>query len=667
MPERSRSATKARGVKPARTGTARPAKTADLEGMLRSASGALVGTPKSDIDAFELRLRRSFADLSDPLTALYGARADFPDLLAELARRLATAWAERAPELKLRDLERDLEPDWFLRENMVAYVFYIDRFNGDLSGVLDKLDYLEELGVTYVHFMPCLMPRPGDSDGGYSVMDYRRINPRYGDMADLERVTAALRQRGISVCVDLVLNHTAKEHEWALKARAGDKTYQDYYWMFPDRTMPDEYEKTLVEVFPENAPGNFSWYEDFGRWVWTTFNEHQWDLNWSNPQVFLEIVDIMLFLANRGVEVVRLDAVAFMWKRLGTRCQSEPDVHQILHALRAASRVSAASLIHKEEAIVSPKEVIPYLGAGIHAGKEGNLAYHNSLMVQFWSALATRSTRLMTHVMSSHFPKSFANATWGTYLRCHDDIGWAITDEDAWAMGLLGAAHRSYLADFYEGVFPGSFARGSLFQSNPATGDKRSNGTCASLCGLESALEAGDEAAVSRAIQRILLGHALIASFGGVPLIYMGDEVGLLNDQSWRTDPDRADDSRWMHRPQMDWAKAARRDDPATVAGRLFAGVSDILRRRRATPHLHAANPTVVVDAGIDGVFAFRRESPLGAMLCLFNFTDQWLGVPRYFAMAQGVRDFHDHLSGQAVTTPGDVVALPPSGRVWLS
>jgi amylosucrase len=637
------------------------------QSCLTAALAELKGVARSDVDAFRLRFRRSFPDLLGPLTAAYGAHADFVPFMYELSRLLARNWKNRPAALKLRDLERDFEPDWFLRESAVAYVFYIDRFAGTLKGALDRLDYLEELGVTYVHFMPCLKPRLGDSDGGYSVMDYRAIDPRYGTMDDLAEVTAALRERGMSVCVDLVLNHTAKEHEWAQRARAGEARYRDYYWMFPDRTLPDAYEATLVEVFPEHAPGNFSWYEDCGSWVWTTFNEHQWDLNWSNPQVFLEITDIMLFLANQGVEVVRLDAVAFMWKRMGTRCQSEPEVHELLHALRAASRIAAAALIHKEEAIVSPKEVIPYLGAGRHAGREGNLAYHNSLMVQFWSALATRSTRLMTHVMRSHFPQKFENATWGTYLRCHDDIGWAITDEDAGAVGLSGFAHRSYLADFYEGGFPGSFARGGLFQANPLTGDKRSNGSTASLCGLEAALEAGDDAGARRAIQRIFMGHALISSFGGIPLIYMGDELGLTNDLSYRNHPDMAHDSRWMHRPAMNWDRAERRRDPLTVEGEVFAGIRRILARRKQTPHLHAASPTEVIDAGVDGVFAFLRKSPLGPLLCLFNFTDSWLGVPRYLALAHGVSGFHDHLSDAAVTTPGDVIALPPSARAWIS
>ncbi len=380
-------------------------------------------------------MARSAPDLWPMLAALYGAHPGYDAFCADLATALAEGWKARPSDLKLLDLKRDLEPDWFQRADMAGYVFYIDRFAGTLRGVLDKLDYLTDLGISYVHFMPCLKPRPGDSDGGYSVMDYRAINPDFGGLEDFKAVSAELRRRGISLCIDLVLNHTAKEHDWARAAAAGDRAAQDMYLMFDSPALPQAYEKSLVEVFPDNAPGNFTHYPEFGKWVWTTFNEHQWDLNWANPRVFLEITRIMLHLANTGVEVLRLDAVAFMWKRLGTRCQSEPEVHMLLQALRACSRIAAPALIHLEEAIVSPQEMLPYLGRGRHDGREGNLAYHNSLMVQFWGALATRDTRLMTHVLATHFPESLTNATYDTYIRCHDDIGWAITDEDAAALG----------------------------------------------------------------------------------------------------------------------------------------------------------------------------------------------------------------------------------------
>ena len=615
---------------------------------------------------FALRMARSHGDLFGMLERLYGGHPDYAKFCKALTAALERAWAERPADLKLLDLRRDLEPDWFQRPGMAGYVFYIDRFNSDLAGVLDKIDYFQSLGITYVHFMPCLKPRPGDSDGGYSVMDYRAINPAYGTMAEFEAVARVLRENGISLCVDFVLNHTAKEHAWAKKARAGTKKYQDYYLMFDDDTLPKQYEETLIEVFPDNAPGSFTHYPEIGKWVWTTFNEHQWDLNWANPWVFLEMVEVMLFLANKGVDVVRLDAVAFMWKRMGTRCQSEPEVHMILHALRAASRIAAPSVIHLEEAIVSPAEMVPYLGRGEHDGREGNLAYHNSLMVQFWSALATRETRLMTHVMQSHFPAVFTNATYATYIRCHDDIGWAVTDEDARAVGLNGPLHRGFLSDFYEGIYPGTFARGALFQHNPATGDKRISGTFASLAGLERAEAEGDAAAVARAIDRILMGHALIASFGGIPLLYMGDEVGLLNDPSYLDNPDLAHDSRWIHRPRMDWGRVAAARSGEGAAAAVFEGVAHILARRAATRELRAANPTLIADAGQNGLFAFVRRAPTGALICIYNFTEFWATLRADWALAQGASQFHDALSDRAVALDEGRILLPPYARLWL-
>ncbi len=620
----------------------------------------------ADDEIFGLRLDRSGGDLWPMLEALYGRHPDFDSFREGLLTALRKGWATRPADLKRLDLKRDLEPDWFQRPDMAGYVFYIDRFAGTLKGVLDKLDYLADLGITYVHFMPCLKPRPGDSDGGYSVMDYRAINPEYGTMAEFEEVSAALRARGISVCVDLVLNHTAKEHAWAQAAAKGDARYQEYYLMFDDPAEPRRYERTLVEVFPDNAPGNFTEYPHFGKWVWTTFNEHQWDLNWTNPQVFLEIVEIMLYLANKGVDVLRLDAVAFMWKRLGTRCQSEPEVHMLLQALRACCRIACPAVIHLEEAIVAPAEMLPYLGRGKHDGREGNLAYHNSLMVQFWGALATRDTRLMRQVLASHFPERLTNATYATYIRCHDDIGWAITDEDAAALQISGAAHRNFLSNFYEGTFPGTFARGALFQVNAATGDKRISGSFASLAGLEKALGEGNANDADLAVQRILLGHALIAGFGGIPLIYMGDELAMLNDHGYLDVPEHAHDSRWIHRPRMDWHAAAYRHSDDGAGGQVFRGVKEILARRRATPALHAGYPVQVVAAGLPGLFAFVRQSPAGALLGLFNMTEHWLNLPEAQARGWGITQMHDALSDSPVTAHHGQIALPPYARVWL-
>jgi amylosucrase len=621
----------------------------------------------TDDEVFSLRLDRSEDDLWPMLEALYGRHPGYDGFRDTLLAALRQGWAARPADLKRLDLKRDLEPDWFQRPEMAGYVFYIDRFAGTLKGVLERLDYLEDLGITYVHFMPCLKPRPGDSDGGYSVMDYREINPDFGTMADFEEVTAALRAKGISVCIDLVLNHTAKEHAWAQSAARGDARYQDYYLMFDDPAMPRQYERTLVEVFPDNAPGNFTEYPHFGKWVWTTFNEHQWDLNWANPAVFVEIVEIMLYLANRGVDVLRLDAVAFIWKRLGTRCQSEPEVHMLLRALRACCRIACPAVIHLEEAIVAPAEMLPYLGRGKHDGREGNLAYHNSLMVQFWGALATRDARMMSHVLRTHFPDRLTNATYATYIRCHDDIGWAITDEDAAACHLSGPAHRAFLSNFYEGTFPGTFARGALFQVNPNTGDKRISGTLAALAGLEKAQGEGDSDGADLAVQRILLGHALIAGFGGIPLIFMGDELAMLNDHQYLEVPAHAHDSRWIHRPRMDWHTAKFRHSDDGAGGQVFRGVKEILHRRRDTSALHAAYPVRIVETGQIGLFSFVRSAPDGALLGLFNMTEHWQTLPESMARAQGVTRMHDALSDRPVLAHHGLIALPPYARVWLT
>ena len=616
---------------------------------------------------FALRHARSRDDLWGMFDRLYATHPEHAAVRAELDAALRDAWAARPADLKHLDLARDLEPDWFQRPRMAGYVVYADRYAGDLAGVRARLDHIEALGCTYLHVMPCLKPRPAPNDGGYSVMDYRAIDPALGTLADFEALTAECRARGISVCIDLVLNHTAREHSWAQAARDGDPRHRDYYLLFEDDTVPRQYERTLVEVFPDTAPGSFTHEPEMTRWVWTTFNAHQWDLNWANPRVFLEMAEIMLFLANRGVDVLRFDAVAFMWKRMGTRCQSEPEVHMILHALRAACRIVAPAVIHLEEAIVGPMEMLSYLGRGEHDGKEGNLAYHNSLMVQVWSALATRDTRLMTHVMATHFPPLLSNATYATYLRCHDDIGWAVTDEDAAAVGLSGPAHRAFLSDFYEGSFPGSFAHGALFQWNPETGDKRISGTTASLAGLERAEAEDDAQAVELAIHRILLGHAIIAAHGGIPLIYMGDEVALPNDHGYVDVPAHAPDSRWLHRPAMDWDRVARAAaEPDTPPGRVLAGLRHILARRAAVPELHGGVATEVLRCDDPRLYAVARRAPTGTVLCLFNLSEDWTAIPAEWALARGTTQLWDALGEAPAGEHDGTISLPPYARVWL-
>ncbi len=587
----------------------------------------LEGEPPHDQVVFATRLQRYWPDL---LTGLTGA---YPDHAPEMANRLveiaAQNFQQRPADLRLLDLRRHADPQWYQHQQMLGYATYADLFAGDLKGVADRVDYLAELGVTYLHLMPLLKPRPGQNDGGYAVMDYRAVRSDLGSIDDLRNLATVLRSHGISLTLDLVLNHIAAEHQWAVNARAGDPFYRQYFHMFADRELPDAYERTLPEVFPDFAPGNFTYDDESHSWVWTTFNNWQWDLNWHNPEVFYEFADLILWLANLGVECLRLDAIAFIYKRMGTNCQNQPEVHAITQALRTVARIAAPALIFKAEAIVGPADLAPYLGVGKHAGKVSDLAYQNSLMVQIWSALAAKDTRLFCTAMN-RFPAKPPTTVWGTYLRCHDDIGWAIDDGDAASVGLNGYEHRRFLADYYAGLYPMSDARGLVFQENLLTGDRRISGTAASLAGIEAALISGDEIHLDLAVRRYVLAHCLVLGFGGLPLIYMGDELGLQNYYDFVEDPDHADDNRWVHRPPMPWDLVNRRHMTGTIEYRIWHALRHVITVRASLPSLDASVESEILDPVNPAVLVFLRRFSSQTMVGVYNMTPEWQKLPRW-------------------------------------
>ena len=632
----------------------------EAENTVRQRLGA------GEADAFLARLDQLSFDIAGPLEQVYGGVIDTTRFATDLVLDALNAAAGRPALLRLLDRRREIDPAWFQRSRMIGYVCYADRFAGSLRGVRQHLDYLGELGVTYLHLMPLLRPRDGDNDGGYAVADYGAVDPRVGSLADLEVLAAELHGRGIALCIDLVLNHTAREHEWARKARAGDPGGREMYLIYPDRTVPDAYEATLPEVFPDTAPGNFTEVPGLG-WVWTTFHDYQWDLNYANPGVFRQMLATMFTLANRGVDVLRLDAAPFLWKRPGTDCQNQPEAHLLLQAFRALTRLAAPGLVLKAEAIVGPEMLVQYLGAHDRYQPECDLAYDNQLMVMLWSTLATRDVRLAEHALSRRRPAPAATA-WVSYLRCHDDIGWAVSDADAAAAGLGGFEHRRFLSEFFAGRFPGSFARGALFQENALTGDARISGMAASLCGIESAAAAGDEAELTLALRRLESMYAVVFSFGGIPLIYMGDELAMPNDPGWAEDPAHAQDNRWMHRPRMDWARAARRGDPSSVAGRAFTALQGLARARQELLALRSGGTTEIMPTGNRTVLAYRRVHPRSApFLSLTNFSDFSQSVDAEIVARAGLTRPRLAHGSTAVDLGAPRVELEPWSFAWLT
>jgi amylosucrase len=627
---------------------------------------------KKDLRHFYTRLGANFYAIYSLFHRLYGKRDDFEQQLQRLAEVLAVNYIKRSEELKKLDILRERDHNWFLSQEWVGMALYANAYAKDLQGLGNRLGYLQELGVNMLHVMPILKCPPGASDGGYAVSDYRDVDEQVGNLQDVKELSAKLRARDMLLILDVVVNHVSEQHEWAQLAREGDSVYQDYFYTFPDRVVPDMFEETMPEIFPENSPGNFTWDERMGRWVMTVFNHYQWDLNYSNPAVFIEMLDILLFWANQGADILRLDAVAFLWKKIGTVCQNEHEAHLILQLLKDCCQVTAPGVLFIAEAIVAPVEIIKYFGEDAVIAKECEIAYNATFMALLWDAVATRNSKLLEQGIRS-LPHKLDRATWLNYVRCHDDIGLGFDDADVIRAGYEPRPHRQFLLDYFTGEYEGSLARGMPFGRNEKNGDARISGSLASLVGLEVALERGDEQAIQNCIDMILLLHGMIMSFGGIPLLYYGDEIGMLNDFSYMEDEEKANDTRWIHRPVIDWDKAERRHQRGTPEQRLFEGLARMISVRKNTPAFADFNNRDLIATNNPHLFAFMRSNPTETgddVLVVANFDSSPqsldlgdLGNRGHFHLGQ-LRDLY---SGEAPSMFKDQLVIPPYHFCWLT
>lgn len=564
-------------------------------------------------NTFGNRLARHHDELDQLFMSLYDDRA----ALEDLEQAMAAAYEARPDDLKKLDKQREADPDWYKRGTMFGMTMYTDLFAGSLRKLANRIPYLEEQHLTYLHLMPLLkMPHP-QNDGGYAVEDFNTVDPSLGTNADLASLTKKLRKAGISLCLDFVMNHTASTHEWAMKAKAGDPEYQDYYFCYDDRTIPDEYERTTPQVFPNTAPGNFSWCDEMHKWVLTSFYPFQWDLNYRNPKVLVAMLTSALNLANLGVEVLRIDAVPYIWKQLGTTSRNLPQVHTIVRMLRIALECVCPAVVLKGEVVMAPKELAAYFGTPEHP--ECHMLYNVSTMVNLWSALANGDTRLLKAQIDAldALPE---NCWFVNYLRCHDDIGWGLDEPQEWRLGIDPFRHKEFLYHFYEGSVPGSWSMGELYNYDAASGDARSCGTTASLCGIEKALYTHDKPSLERGIDRDLLMHKAMAFLRGFPMLNCGDEIAQLNGWNYKEDPDRVEDSRNLHRSKFNWRAAEKRNEPGTLQNRLWEGMAE-LRRMRDDPCFAPDAWVTTWDTHNQSVLAIVRKVDDAVLLGLFNFS----------------------------------------------
>ncbi|MEH2952244.1 alpha-amylase family protein [Candidatus Merdisoma sp. JLR.KK011] len=606
----------------------------------------------SKVVEFEERLARHLEELKWLYCELYPE-----DGFSYLCSRLKARYEERRASLKKLDRTREEDPDWYKRNDMAGMMMYTEAFAGNLKGVKERLPYIRECGVNYLHLMPLLDSPEGRSDGGYAVSDFGKVRPDLGTMKDLAALTETCHKKGLSVCLDFVMNHTSEEHEWAKRARAGEKEFQDRYFFFDTFDIPGQYEKTCPQVFPTTAPGNFTWLEEEKKFVMTTFYPYQWDLNYRNPMVFHDMTDCLLNLTNQGVDIIRIDAVPYIWKELGTTCRNLPQVHSIVRMLRMICEIVCPGVLLLGEVVMEPVKVVPYFGTV--EKPECHMLYNVTTMATTWHTAATGDVALLKRQMDivNALPKEYVFLN---YLRCHDDIGWGL-DYD-WLKAVKDmeeVPHKKYLNDYFTGKWPGSYAKGELYNDDPTSGDARLCGTTASLCGLERALEEENEEAAARSVRFIEMLHGYMLVQSGIPVIYSGDEIGQLNDNGYHNDPRKAEDSRYLHRGSFSWEKAELRKTEGSYQKEIF----DCIRKME---DLRAVHPVFLNQAAVwtadtydAAILCVNRAYGEEKLTALFNFAGEertaWINEEGMYV---------DLICGERME--GREVKLPAYGMRWL-
>ena len=565
---------------------------------------------------FAQRLGRHHDELRWLYMELYGN----DDMFAELCDQMKRYYDERNDKLKTLDAEREAEGEWYRKRDKLGMMMYIDNFAGNIKGVQEKLPYLEKCNVNYVHLMPFLDSPKGRSDGGYAVADFRKVKPELGTMEDLSELAEKCHEKGISLCMDFVMNHTSEDHEWAVKARQGDGEYMSRYFFYADPSIPQEYEKTVPQVFPTTAPGNFTYLPELGHYVMTTFYPYQWDLNYRNPRVFNEMMYNFLYLANQGMDIIRIDAVPYIWKELGTNCRNLPQVHTIVRMMRMIGEIVCPGIVLLGEVVMEPDKVAPYFGTV--EKPECHMLYNVTTMATTWNTVATRDVRLLRKQMDivCALPREY---TFLNYLRCHDDIGWGLDYDTLETWGMQEVPHKKYLNDYFQGKTEGSVSRGELYNEDPVTGDARFCATTASMCGIESAGFEQNEEKMDNAVRKDVMLHAYMFTQSGIPMLYSGDEVGQVNDYTYKDDPEKAPDSRYIHRGKFNWDLVENIEDKNTVQGRLFHALSELEEIRRNESVFSTDAEVFTKDYSDTSILWIVRKSEGEELHAVFNFSDQ--------------------------------------------
>lgn len=556
----------------------------------------------------------------DELKWLYMELYDNPEMFQELCNQMYEYYCDRREVLKKRDRKREKNPKWYHRQNMLGMMLYVDNFAGNLKNMRDKLEYIKECNVTFLHLMPFLETTEGKSDGGYAVTDFRKVRSDLGNMDDLAVLADKCHEKGIDICMDFVMNHTSEDHEWAVRAKRGEGEYMSRYFCYHDFSIPEQFEKTVPQVFPTTAPGNFTWIPEMGHHVMTTFYPYQWDLNYKNPRVFNEMMYHFLFFANQGIDIVRLDAVPYIWKELSTSCRNLKQVHTIVRMMRMIGEIVCPGTILLGEVVMEPEKVIPYFGT--QEKPECHMLYNVTTMATTWHSVATKDVRLLKEQLDivNGLPKEY---TFLNYLRCHDDIGWGLDFCSLKKWHMEEIPHKKFLNDYFTGQYQGSESRGELYNDDPVTKDARFCGTTASMCGIEKAKEEKNREKMKTAIRKDLMLHAYLLMQSGIPMLYSGDEIGQINDYSYKENEKKREDSRYVHRGSFNWKSAEKRNNHGTIESEIFHTLN---RMERIRDHEETFKPEATVmtqETNDKEVLCIIRKQNGETLIGVFNFSDK--------------------------------------------
>lgn len=607
-------------------------------------------------DAGKKIYKARFEKHLDELKWLYMELYDNAEMFAELCDEMYRFYEMRKESLKSLDTDREANPQWYRKNDMLGMMMYIDNFADNLQGLKSHLDYIQSCNVNYLHLMPFLETPKGRSDGGYAVADFRKVQPSLGTMEDLEAVTEECHKKDISVCMDFVMNHTSEDHEWAVRARRGEGEYMSRYFFYDNYDIPAQYEQTVPQVFPTTAPGNFTYLPEIGHYVLTSFYPYQWDLNYKNPRVFNEMMYNFLYLANVGIDVIRIDAVPYIWKELGTDCRNLKQVHTIVRMMRMIGEIVCPGIVLLGEVVMEPSKVAPYFGTV--EKPECHMLYNVTTMATTWNCVATKDVRLLKKQMDilSELPKEY---TFLNYLRCHDDIGWGLDYPTLQSWGMEERPHKTYINNFFLGNTWDSFSRGELYNYDPVTGDARFCGTTASMCGVEKAGNESDEKQMEIAIRRVLGLHAYMFTQSGIPMLYSGDEVAQLNDYDYKLVPEKVEDSRYIHRGKFEWEAAVKVKEAGSVQERIFNGLKELETIRKNEKAFMAGADFYTVETGDDSILGIARECEGEKIIGLFNFSSE---VKTAKLQEEGC--YKDLMTDNGIDAAS--VELAESGFVWM-